>query len=73
MLLTVKGLLSVLFADPVATVMLLTETRKYTYEPQSVKTSLNDEAIKNVVLLNYEVFKSYPENLMKLSPLFMKI
>ena len=42
------------------------------YEPQSVKTSLNDEVIKIYLLayiVIYELLKSYPENLMKLPPI----
>ena len=47
-----------------------------TYEPQSVKTSLNDEVVQIQLIthsLIYEVLRIYPENFMKISPLFMEI
>ena len=50
----------------------------YIYEPQSVKTSLNDERRSCQNLVNYthlinELLRSCPANLMMLSPLFRKI
>ena len=45
------------------------------YEPQSVKTSLNDshQNLVNYTHLIYEVLRSYPANFIKLSPLFIEI